>query len=144
MKGEQGQETAAATGGVEQNKGLFGSIVESVLTPGATQFDIGVINFAFISLILLLIFIFFITDRAKIHVACFLVLAILTYGTIIWYLYVKDHEEDNDEEGGKKKAKVSKKNEDEKKEKTKNVDKKETKKGPTNKSINKNKKKKIY
>lgn len=134
MKEEQEQQQ-------QLNKGLFGSIVESVLTPGATQFDVSVINFAFISLILLLIFIFFITDRAKIHVACFLILAILTYGTIIWYLYVKNYEDE--EEKKKKKDKKEKDNEKkEKKEKVASAPKTQNAKKPSN--PNKNKKKKIY
>ena len=116
------------------SKGLFGSIVESVLTPGATQFDIGVINFAFISLILLLILIFFVTDRAKIHVACFLALAIVTYATLTYYLSVKDYEEEEEEEEEEKKKKKGAK--------------KEAKKAPSNskasKLSNRDKKKKIY
>ena len=125
----------------QHSKGLFGSIVESVLTPGATEFDIGVINFAFISLILLLILIFFVTDRAKIHVACFLILAIVTYGIIIYYLYVKDYEEEKEKENEKEKKVVKKV-----------VSKKATPKSNVNtqsakvakSTNNKNKKKKIY
>ena len=82
--------------------GLFGSIVDSVFTPGATSFDVGVIHFAFISLIALLAVIFAVTDRAKIHVAIFLLLAVITYGLIIWFLYFKDYSEDTNEKEAKK------------------------------------------
>ena len=122
----------------QTTKGLFGSIVESVLTPGATQFDVGVINFAFISLILLLIVIFIVTDRAKIHVACFLALAIVTYGIIIWYLYIKEYEDDKKTEKVKtKKPVVAVGN------KTKKSAAAE-KKPQINKAANKNKKNKVY